>query len=172
MKVRILRSLLFSLTILSLLLFRPVQNADAGKPDREPLAGESFVISDTCEFDVMFDELTNREYLTTFFDKDGNLTRMLITGSLKTQLTNTSNNKSMDVNISGPGKIIVDEDGTETYYSGGTWLIYLSPTDVPDFQPRMFLSSGRMVIEVSGGVITSLTIVGGRTVDLCSALSD
>jgi hypothetical protein len=166
------RSLLFSLMILSMLLFRPAQNAAAGKPVREPLPGEPFVISDTCEFDVMFEELTNREYLTTFFDRDGNPTRILITGTLKAQLTNMSNNKSMDVNISGPGRITLNEDGTSTYFSGGTWLIYLAPTDVPSFQPRMFLFSVRMVIEDTDGVITSLTMVGGRTVDVCAALSD
>jgi hypothetical protein len=172
MKDSFLRSLLISLTILSLLLFRPVQNADASKPDREPLEKSTFLITDSCDFDVLYDETTNREVFTTFFDKEGNPTKMLITGSLKARLTNMSNDKSLDVNISGPGKITLNEDGTETWYSGGTWLIFLSPVDVPDFQPRLFLSSGRMVIEDTEGVITSLTVVGGRITDLCAALSE
>jgi hypothetical protein len=88
------------------------------------------------------------------------------------QLTNLSNNKSLDLNVSGPGRIILNEDGTETWYSGGTWLIFLAPTDIPHYQPRMFMFSGRMVIEDSGGNITSLTPVGGRSVDLCAALSN
>jgi hypothetical protein len=172
MKTGFLRSFLFSITILSLLLFRPVENAEAGKPDREPIEGGSFVVSDACEFDVLFEELTNREFFTTFYDKDGNPTRMLITGSLKAQLTNMSNNKSMQVNISGPGHIALNEDGTETYLSGGTWLIFLSPSDVPSFEPRMFLFSGRMIIEDTGGIITSLEVIGGRMINLCKALSD
>jgi hypothetical protein len=172
MKNSNLRTLLFAMMILSLLLFLPAQIVNAEKPVREPLPSESFVTSDACEFDVYFEVFTSRSFITTFFDTDGNPTRMLITGALKGQLTNLSNNKSMDVNVSGPGRVILNEDGTETWYSGGTWFLGLYPEDAPDFQPRAFLYSGKMVLEIGGGNITSITLAGGHLVDVCAALSD
>jgi hypothetical protein len=172
MKNSNLRTLLFAMMILSLLLFLPAQIVNAEKPVREPLPSESFVTSDACEFDVYFEVFTSRSFITTFFDTDGNPTRMLITGALKGQLTNLSNNKSMDVNVSGPGRVILNEDGTQTWYSGGTWFLGLYPEDAPDFQPRAFLYSGKMVLEIGGGNITSITLAGGHLVDVCAALSD
>jgi hypothetical protein len=142
MKNSILRTLLFSLTILSLLLFRPVQNADAKQArPRPPSSSKSFVLSDVCEFDVLVNELTNREFFTTFFAQGRQPNQDAHHRIANVSAHEHKQYKWMEVNISGPDKITLNEDGTETHYSGGTWLIAMFPTDVPDFQARVFLIS-------------------------------
>jgi hypothetical protein len=73
---------------------------------------------------------------------------------------------------SGPGKITLNEDGTETVEGGGNWLITLLPTDVPDFQPRMLLSSGRITFDFDPEVGFTSLAVRGKIVDVCAALGD
>ena len=54
----------------------------------------------------------NKEVLTTFYDKDGNVIRQHIAGTLKVRLTNVATDKSVDLNISGPGTYTFPPDGS------------------------------------------------------------
>jgi hypothetical protein len=171
MKTENLRSKLLSLTVLTALLLMTVPPVAANKPDREPLEPlTAFIIEDACSFDVRMDDLTNRGHITVFYDKDGNATRLNINGSLKVRLTNLDTLKWMDANVSGPGQAALLEDGTEKWHSAGNWLLYLTPSEVPDFQPRVFLYSGRIAFDYGPQGFESITVIGGRMVDVCAAL--
>ena len=71
------------------LLILSTTAAAAAKPDRQPLElGDfDFAAGDVCSFAVHVEFLVNREKVTTFYDRDGNVTRVLTTGSLLVRLS-------------------------------------------------------------------------------------
>ncbi len=173
----------------TLLLFAQVRTATAAAPTREPVTppppcdptGLPCLIlpagppdSGVCSFDVRIYFLNNNEYNTTFTDSQGNPTQILTTGTLKVNLTNLSNPaKSIDLNISGPGLVVLGPDGTFTQTTYGPWLWIIFPGSLLDYSPRMFFISGQLVADFdSNGNQTTLQIIGGNTVDMCAALAD
>lgn len=173
MNIKSIRSMLVTLVIMGLLLFGQVGTAAAVKPIREPLSPQAFVIEGICSFDVLLEDLVNKEVVTTFFDKEGNVRMELITGALKIRLTNLSTGESLDLNIPGPGRIVPHPDNSSTLIATGPWAIFLFPEDLPDFQPRFYFTSGRQVLEFDAdGNLVQLSIVGGHLVDLCAELSN
>jgi hypothetical protein len=72
-------------------------------------AGDA-VISGVCDFDLGITVLENNEYITTFFDQEGNVTRRLISGRFVVELRNEETDNSIVANISGPGTITFTDD--------------------------------------------------------------
>jgi len=73
-------------------------------PDREALISSPFVDT-SCGFEVYVSFPVQNEYATAFFDRDGNVTRVIITGRLVITFTNPVNGVSLTENISGPAQI-------------------------------------------------------------------
>jgi hypothetical protein len=48
-----------------------------------------------CAFDVLYEPLTNKGFLTTFFNKDGTPKMFLVTGALKVRLTNLTTGETL-----------------------------------------------------------------------------
>jgi hypothetical protein len=105
--------------------------AQATPPVREPLGGDDFVLTDHCTFDIGVEFVQNKEISTTFFDKDGDFVRQLVTGVLKVRLTNQEDPEhSVLFNISGPGRYRLLTDGSLQLTGTGTWL-HFGITDRP-----------------------------------------
>lgn len=134
----------------------------AAKPDRSFAEAGDILVSGYCDFDVIEHPLSNKEYFTTFYDRDGNVRRSHVAGRLVLELINVESGRSIVVNASGPGRFVDDADGT-TIYTGGTWIF--------NFAGEFFMLSGRGVFRVDGN---GETIVSrhGHVVELCPLLAD
>ena len=95
----------------------------ANPPDRQPVGNVSVTLPagpTTCPFDLREDFLADREKLTTFFDRDGNVVRLQVTGQLVARFTNLSTGASITLHISGPATLTFGQDGTLTANGRGT----------------------------------------------------
>jgi hypothetical protein len=78
----------------------------AARPDRAPSPSPDGIVDETCGFPIEVRFPTDRGVMTTFFDRDGNVTRIQVTGHLVATLTNIETGESVTVNISGPGRLV------------------------------------------------------------------
>jgi len=131
-----------------LTVFLGAAPASAAKPLREFLPSSDAVIEGACDFPVGVTVLENKEFSTTFF-KDGNVTRVLVTGLLVVELTNEDTGESMVANISGPGVFTFTRD-TTILKTEGNWLLVFFPGDLGEGEPgAIWLTSGQFVLEFS-----------------------
>jgi hypothetical protein len=154
-----------------LLVMLPTSEAVAGKPIRIPTDNQSveFAAGVVCPFAVGIEPVVDREVTTIFFDRDGKVTRIEITGSLVARIINRDTGASRIENTSGPGTITFLDDGTAVLKAVGTWLFFFRPIDHP--ASTMFINSGNMTLTISpDGVITVVSRIGHME-DLCSALA-
>jgi hypothetical protein len=142
--------------------------ASAVKPEREDLPfDEPLTLPGVCPFDVEVAPLSVGQTITTFFDMQ------LITGRLKVRVTNLDTDESLDLNISGPGRILINED-RGTFIQQGPWLTLVEPGafgDDLDFA-GLFLTKGKVVSEFDPGTGEFLWYISfqGTMEDLCAAL--
>ena len=143
----------------------------AAPPTREPLPAPQFPVEGICSFPVETTALVNREKLTTFYGKDGEVVRQILSGALKVRLTNLTTGTAVDVNISGPGEMTAQPDGSLTIVARGRGLLALRQGI--DVGPAgQWLEIGRVVFTVSpSGAISTIISEQGRRVDLCAALA-
>lgn len=131
--------------------------ASDGKPIREPVFFEDFVVENVCPFPVLIETTANKEFVTIFED------RILVTGKLFTRLTNLETGESLELNISGPATI------SETEVLRGRGLLILFPEDAGG--PGLVLTAGRVeLIRGEDGFIAEMS-TSGQTVDVCAALA-
>jgi hypothetical protein len=147
----------FALVLLCLAAAPPV---GAAKPDREFAPAADVLVSGLCDFDVLVEVLVNKEYTTAFYDRDGNVVRIHIAGRLVNRLTNTTTGEAIEVDVSGPGVFLVDEEGL-TVEARGRWLLF--------FAGEFVIVSGNTVLRVDS---TGESIVSrnGSQIDVCSLL--
>jgi hypothetical protein len=145
--------------------------ASADKPDREPLAIEPEVVEDICTFPVLVEPVLNKEFITTFYDKEGNITKQLITGHLVSRLTNLETNESLVVNISGPGKLTFE--GDRTFLKGhGVWLLFFIPEQLGVGDPGLFvIVKGSFLLTIGPNGTQTLSNVRGNVTDVCELLA-
>lgn len=161
---RVLSALSLAVVLIVLGTF-PATTAHADPPQRMPVAAfDSFAVSGICSFDVEVTQLVNKEMTTTYSDG-----RQTTTGQLKVRLTNVTNGRSIDVNVSGPSTYTPNPDGTFTAVFRGRSLIF--PNDNPQ-QHIFWVASGRVVMTVNNNFsIFSLVNVVGTTLDVCQNLA-
>lgn len=141
--------------------------ARATPPIREPLGGDDFVLTDHCTFDIGVELVQNKEIATTFFDKDGNFVRQLVTGVLKVRLTNQEDPQhSVLFNISGPGRYRLLPDGSLELRGTGTWLNF----GIANRPGELLLSHGPFT-SVIGDDGVFLTRLPNNVQDACAMLS-
>jgi hypothetical protein len=142
----------------------------AVKPVREFLPQEDAVISGVCPFDLGVDVLENNTYITTFFDREGNVTRLHGSGRLVVELINEQTGESVVANISGPGTVTFTED-SEVWKTVGPWLWFFFPGDLGEGEPGMaLLTTGRFVVEFTEEG-ASILKQRGRVTDVCALLA-
>jgi hypothetical protein len=149
------------------LMLAVVTHVAAVPPSREKVelpVGSIIPVTGICPFDIEVLVLTSGETMTTFLDQGGNVVMQLITGPLKVRVTNVATGESLDLNISGPGRIL--EDG-ERMILMGRWLNF-----VPDLGV-VWLTTGRVGVEIDPetGFIVSFISIQGQVEDICAALA-
>ena len=151
-------------------------SVSADPPDRDPvpLPDDPFAFTDAqgnnpCGFEVMLEVLSNGEVATTFTHQDGT-TSVHVAGVLKVRLTNEVADTSVDVNISGPLRLVNNSDGTVSQVSQGRSLWAFEPGIAPDL-PRLALISGRVVSSFDAAGHFSFQSVSGNVEDLCAVLA-
>ncbi|HEX5012718.1 MAG TPA: hypothetical protein VFV72_01075 [Candidatus Limnocylindrales bacterium] len=77
-----------------------------GRPDRA-FGGEipDFDLPDVCAFPLTIHIVVNNEYVTTFFDEDGNPESQLLQGRLIAEVIRSDTGDSVVLNASGPARI-------------------------------------------------------------------
>jgi len=76
--------------------------AAAVKPSVGSAALPDLIVDDTCGFVIEVTFPANQQVARTFVDQDGDVTKLVITGSLKALFTNPATGASLLANISGP----------------------------------------------------------------------
>jgi len=152
------------LGVVLVLLLAPAASAD--KPVREFLPAGDFTLTGVCAFPVGIEVTTNKEFITTFSDG-----RQLITGAFKVRVTNLDSDESLDLNISGPGVITENSDGSVTLEAHGPWMIWFFPGDLGPGSPgRLFVNNGNFVETFSAAGLTIDKQTGSQQ-DICAALA-
>jgi hypothetical protein len=139
---------------------RLVMSAPGPAPSPDP-ANYDLVLTDVCEDPIGIKILTDREKTKAFFDKNGNLTKSIQTGTLKVQVVDLKTLDNLVLNISGPQVIAPDGTGT----TKGPWLYYFPVGNTQGQDPGLLLINGRTQY-----TSTSFTVLEGRVVDICEAL--
>ena len=143
--------------------------AMADKPVREGVPDSPVTLdASICGFGVHETTLTDNEFITTFSGG-----KQIVTGALTSTLTNDQTGKSIAINISGPGSIVQNGDGTQTFTLLGRSLIWLFPNELGQGSPgRLILTSGRVAFHVDANFnVLSFDITSARVQDLCAALA-
>jgi hypothetical protein len=136
--------------------------AAADKPIQVPAPFGEFTGQYCEDFAVRIRETTNRGTMKIFSSG-----AIIITGTLRVEVTNLETGKTIALNISGPA--MFSSDGT-TLFGPGPWLLFGEPGFFGPGSPRMLETNhGRLVISLVDGSIVSRT---GRRVDLCPLLAE
>jgi hypothetical protein len=140
--------------------------AVASPPSHDPVPSSDFVLSGVCSFDVGVHFTKQMEKAVTF--SDGSFT---VTGQYKATLTNLASGASVDLNIPGPGKYSVADDGTGTINLTGPWVIFIFPGQLgPGSAGELLYTTGKgTFIQHPDGSVTFVH-EQGTTTDLCAAL--
>ena len=145
-----------------------------GKPTRAPVPDSFYEFSapagQACSFPVTGEAVVNRFETTTFPADENSDVVQLATGHLVFRFTNVATGKSIDLNISGPGKATFHPDGSMTQDATGVWYwLFPGGTNLPGGL-TLFLSSGRLVVETSPTGQRTITSQVGKLEDLCPML--
>jgi hypothetical protein len=136
--------------------------AFADQPMKEPVPFPP-ATGQFCEgFMVSIEATENREVIHVFSSGVG-----LITGTLKVEVTNLSTDKTLELNISGPGSF--SPDGT-SITGTGRWLLFGEAGQLPGPDPGMMLLSGRLELTLGPAGIAGIESVG-QSEDVCAALA-
>ncbi len=126
-----------------------------------------------CGFDVRAQFPKNNEYTLTYTDGSGTVTHSRTTGAFETTLTNMSNDHAATFNISGPGNLVWNEDGSTTLHASGTWLFLFAPDQLGAGSPgELVLFTGHTVLwTAANGFDQQIVSFSGTTRDVCAAIA-
>jgi hypothetical protein len=122
-----------------------------------------FPAGTACDFDIHLDVPLNREYMTTFTDRAGNVTREIVTGSLVIRIVNDETGAWAELNVGGPG-IYVHRDGSiaEAFLGHG----------LPIFDAIFYGSIGRHVFWLDENYqLVATGTTAGRSFDICALVA-
>ncbi len=123
-------------------------------PDELPLPAGVF-----CPWEGVATFPVNREYATTFYDSEGNVTSVLVTGFLAVTFTNLDNGESVTLNIPGTGLYVDD------------LLIYRGRNVIFPVSGELKLVSGRVVVTIDSAGFQHPVSIHGSTTDICALLA-
>ncbi len=155
------RLALTAATVIPIVLATFATPAAAVPPQREPVQLPDQIrlaAGDFCPWPAIVTWPVNNEIATTFYDQQGNVTRVLITGALRVTIENADTGESETFNIPGSGVII------------GSSLIYRGRNVIFPVNGELNLVSGRVVVTVDSQGFQHPVIVNGSTTDICALL--
>jgi hypothetical protein len=137
--------------------------ASASGPSRTPAPVPPIHVTNVCQFPVTLTFPVNNQYVITFTDSGGKVTRQIFAGHLVVTFTNDVTLKSLTTNFSGPLIMTNHPDGSTT-------LVFVGPQGGP-LANTLFAGAGRTVFEIAAdGTLLNQTMVG-HFYDVCAALS-
>ncbi len=121
---------------------------------------------------VGLDAPVNKGYFKLLKAADGSEI-FLITGALRVSFTNLQTGKTLIENVSGPGHLTANPDGSATVVARGRGFTFLMCEDARRLgMPVMFVYGGVLTEQVTAdGTVTSVSMQGDVQVDVCAALS-
>jgi hypothetical protein len=143
----------------------------AARPERVFLEAETFELpaGTSCEFTLRVEFLANKEFGLFFPVASDGSQQVIVTGHLVQRITNVETGASIDVNVSGPGKTISQEDGSAVVHGKGRSTLFLFPTDVDG--PAAWLASGPLDFAIDAeGNITAVS-APHHVEDVCALLA-
>ena len=144
----------------------PVVLADP--PEQSPLPPISpTVFVGACSFPVLLEQVAGKEVLRNF--SSGN---SIVTGKLIVRLTNTTTDRSLVVNVSGPSFFRLNKDGSASFTLAGRSLLIGNAEMLTPLEGQATLQSGKIVFTFnpSTGEFISADFIGNSR-DLCAALA-
>jgi hypothetical protein len=135
-------------------------SATADKPIIEPAPFGEFTGQYCEDFLVRVRETTNRGAAKIFSDGS-----VIITGTLKVDVTNLETGKTISLNISGPA--MFSSDGT-TLVGVGTWLFFGEAGFLGRPSPTLETFNGRFTLDLADGTFVRRT---GAVRELCAELA-
>jgi hypothetical protein len=148
--------------------------ASAAGPTRPPAPASAFDLPDIfCGFAIHVEFPKNNEYSLIYTDANGVVTHVRTTGAFATTMTNLSNDHSHTFNISGPGDLVPNADGSTTLTGTGTWLFFFAPGQLgPGTPGSMVTFTGRFVLRTAAnGFDEQIVSRSGIMRDACAALA-
>jgi hypothetical protein len=149
---------IIALLVATLALLISAAPASAIAPERTRLEPAEFTISGSCSFDVHYEELRVSGHALTFFNRNGDFAKAVISGNFIVRLTNVETGESLRLNISGQFFI------REGFAAHGRNLLF-----APIPEPLLALSVGNSDVDLSEGLAVSRT--RGRLTDVCAILA-
>ncbi len=147
--------------------------ATAG-PTRVPAPAGAVDLPDIfCGFAIHAEFPKNNEYSLIFSDAGGTVTHTRTTGALAVTLTNASNGHTHTFNISGPGDLVSNADGSTTLTATGHWIFFFAPGQLGVGSPgSMVTFTGHTVLwTAANGFDQEIRSHTGTMSDVCAMLA-
>jgi hypothetical protein len=154
-------SIILSVTALAL---APLASADP--PIRVVLDSPPDVTGEFCEDFLVRVHVTRFNEVATIFSNG----EVLVTGALTVDVTNLTTNRTIRLNVPGPGRISTDGS---TVTATGPWLLFGEPGDLGEGSPaQVTYIAGRFEFTIGDdGNISEVSDIRGQTRDICAALA-
>jgi hypothetical protein len=153
---------LFTVTVVGFAWLMAAVPAAADGPTRVPVPFGPPMVVPVCmpAFEVLVAATTDNEVSKDFYE-NGQLVKVITTGSLKLTLTNLTSGKTISENVSGPGFATINPDGSVTVIVTGLSLGQLGD----------LATSGRIVFDIAPDGTVTLASPVHHSTSICAALS-
>ena len=164
-----MKKLVVALAMVAALVVPAAATADPPVKYPTPVPDFEDPANTACSFATQFHFDPNRGFEIDHYDRDGSFRWAWGGGHNVTRVTNASNQHSVTLNTTGPGKITVGDDGSLTIVGSGHWLVAYFPTDSPS--SSLIYYSGHIRLYVSPtGQLSLVSYVGAAPQDVCAMI--
>ena len=122
-----------------------------------------------CAFTVTAEPIREDLRVRYHYDAAGNVDGYQATGQLIAKITNVDTGKSVVRNLSGPGTVTFNADGSYDAVVEGDFLVFFLAQDDPSH--ALLLLSGRTVLHGAPDGAKTLIAQSGQVENLCDTLS-
>jgi hypothetical protein len=122
-----------------------------------------------CPFPVRIDQ-SSGQTITTSTGPNGE-TIYKFTGSAVATVTNLKTGEQLTYNISGPGTVVVNPDGSFSGDAGGANLLYTTVANSYPGVPQLAYTTGHVQFTVDASGKTTSYSLSGSSTDVCAALA-
>jgi hypothetical protein len=132
--------------------------------------------ADYCQdFDARIDFVDFNQYIIRQTTAPDGTVTLRIAGRARATVTNLETGESVSFNISGPGTLVFNPDGSFSGNLAGPNLLFTKDENLANFPnvPTVSYTTGRVTFSVdASGQTTSYTLAGGaRQTDVCALLA-
>jgi hypothetical protein len=121
-----------------------------------------------CPFTVTAEPVREDLRVRYHYDSNGNVDGYEATGMLIARITNNETGASVVRNLSGPGTVTFNQDGSYDAVVSGDFLVFFLPQDTPSSE--LLLLSGHTVLHGAPSGEKTLVAQSGNVENLCVTL--